>query len=243
MKKDGLDPDRLRRQGRLAGDGHVRHPEHAHQRLPVPRRPDGAARSPGPTPRSRRSSTPGRACCPAPGRARSAAPGRRPRRRCSRRRPACTCSALFVAQQFTTTSRRTSTSSPSRRSTPTIGAGLDRRPDRRLHDGRQAQERGAARRRCSATSASAEAEHIWARPTRPTCWPTAAPTPAATPPAEEVGRAHRLGQEHRPVPRPGHPAGLRFDRDDPGAAAVHQEPERHRRAHEQHRDQAKSIFV
>ena len=33
--------DRLHRQGRLARDGHVRHPQHADQRLPVPRRPDG----------------------------------------------------------------------------------------------------------------------------------------------------------------------------------------------------------
>ena len=32
---------RVRRQGRLAGDGHVRHPQHARQRLPVPHRPDG----------------------------------------------------------------------------------------------------------------------------------------------------------------------------------------------------------
>ncbi len=44
-------PDRLRRQGRLAGDGHLRHPQHADQRLPVPRRPDGAQGSPGTTPR------------------------------------------------------------------------------------------------------------------------------------------------------------------------------------------------
>ena len=34
-------PARLRRQGRLAGHGHVRRPEHAHERLPVPRRPPG----------------------------------------------------------------------------------------------------------------------------------------------------------------------------------------------------------
>jgi multiple sugar transport system substrate-binding protein len=34
-------PDRLRRQGRLAGDGHVRLPEHADQRLRLPREADG----------------------------------------------------------------------------------------------------------------------------------------------------------------------------------------------------------
>ena len=63
MKTDGLDPDRLRRQGRLAGDGHVRPAQHAHERLRVPHRPDGAARSPGPTRRSRRLRHLGRACC------------------------------------------------------------------------------------------------------------------------------------------------------------------------------------
>ena len=41
MKTDGLIPMAFARQGRLAGHGHVRHPQHAHQRLPVPRRPDG----------------------------------------------------------------------------------------------------------------------------------------------------------------------------------------------------------
>ncbi len=35
------DPDRLRRQGRLARHGHVRHPEPAPERLRLPRRPDG----------------------------------------------------------------------------------------------------------------------------------------------------------------------------------------------------------
>ena len=35
------DADRVRGQGRLAGDGHVRHPQHADQRLRLPRPPDG----------------------------------------------------------------------------------------------------------------------------------------------------------------------------------------------------------
>ena len=34
-------PARVRGQGRLARDGHVRHPQHAHERLRVPYRPDG----------------------------------------------------------------------------------------------------------------------------------------------------------------------------------------------------------
>ena len=43
-------------------------------------------------------------------------------------------------------------------------------------------------------------------------------------------------QEHLAVPRPRHPPRLRLDGDDPGAADVHQEPERHRRAHQEHRE-------
>ena len=45
------DADRVHRQGRLAGDGHVRHPQHADQRLRLPRPPDGAARSRGTAPK------------------------------------------------------------------------------------------------------------------------------------------------------------------------------------------------
>ena len=52
-------PDGLRRQRRLAGDGHVRHPQHAPQRLRLPRRPDGRHAASGPTRRSRPSSSSG----------------------------------------------------------------------------------------------------------------------------------------------------------------------------------------
>ena len=41
------DADRLRRQGRLAGDGDVRHPQHAAQRLRLPHPPDGGQGSVG----------------------------------------------------------------------------------------------------------------------------------------------------------------------------------------------------
>ena len=41
MIADGLVPARPRRLGRLAGHGHVRHPEHAHERLRLPHRPHG----------------------------------------------------------------------------------------------------------------------------------------------------------------------------------------------------------
>ncbi|MEK8107315.1 ABC transporter substrate-binding protein [Micromonospora sp. M12] len=78
---------------------------------------------------------------PCTSRTASAAPGRRPRSRCSRRRAACTCSVSSSASSSATRSRTTSTSSPSR-DRPVHrrkGAG---RPDRRVHDGPQAQERG-----------------------------------------------------------------------------------------------------
>ncbi len=45
MQADGIIPDRPRRRRRLAGHGHVRHPQHAPERLRVPHRPDG--RQPG----------------------------------------------------------------------------------------------------------------------------------------------------------------------------------------------------
>ena len=86
------DPDGLRRQRRLAGDGHVRHHQPAPERLRLPRRADGRRRRSGPIRRSRRSSRPGRRSSRSTRRAPPAGPGRTPRRRWSRRRPACTCS-------------------------------------------------------------------------------------------------------------------------------------------------------
>ena len=59
--------------------------------------------------------------------------------------------------------------------------------------------------------------------------------------AAETGR---VGHRDRPVPRPGHPAGLRLDGDDPGDPAVHQEPQGHRRADlKSIENQKKSIFT
>ena len=96
----------------------------------------------------------------------------------------------------------------------------------------QAEERGGREGAAARTSGGKEAASILGqeRPEQPRS-PTARPTPSAytalqKKAAELVGAA----EEHRPVPRPRHPAGLRLDRDDPGAAAVHQEPEGHRRA-------------
>ena len=122
-------PDRLRRQGRLAGDGHLRPAQPAHQRLRLPRQPDGRQGGLGRRRRSRRSSTPGTACCPSTRPTRSAAPGRRPPSRCSRRSPACTCSApSSPSSSPRAPSRTTSTSSPSRRSTRPSARTPSRRP-------------------------------------------------------------------------------------------------------------------
>ena len=50
----------------------------------------------------------------------------------------------------------------------------------------------------------------------------------------EGGEADRRGEAHRPVHGPRHAAGLRLDGDDPGAAVVPEQPERHQRPHQQH---------
>ena len=53
--------------------------------------------------------------------------------------------------------------------------------------------------------------------------------------AEEGGRVHRLGEADLAVPRPRRQPDVRVNRDDPGAAEVHQRPRRHRRAGQEHR--------
>ena len=64
MKADGLVPLAFGDKRRLAGDGHVRHPQHAPERLRLPRRPDGRHARSGPTRGSRPSSRSGASCCP-----------------------------------------------------------------------------------------------------------------------------------------------------------------------------------
>ncbi len=63
MQKDEPDADRLRRQGRLGGDGHLRHAQHADQRVPVPHRPHGGQGRLGRPQGARRSSRPGGRAC------------------------------------------------------------------------------------------------------------------------------------------------------------------------------------
>ena len=249
MKTDGLIPDRVRRQGRLAGDGHLRHPQHAHQRLRLPRQPDGAARSPGRATRSRRSSSTWAwpAALP-PARTRSAAPGRRPPSPCSRRSRACTCSGMFVGAAVQGTDEQDDLDFFT---FPEIDSEhrhrRDRRPDRRLHDVAEARATRTAPRSCSSTSRL---------PRRPGRLPqerhratsirtTVTPTPAATPRCSRRRPSSSARRPtHRAVPRPRHPAGLRVDRDDPGAAGLHQGPRATSTGSPRaSRNQKKSIFI
>ena len=121
IKADGLDPVRVRRQGRLARDGHVRHPQHAAERLRVPRRPDGRqGEVDRPEGQGGLRHVEGAAAVP-PGRRRSAGRGRTRHRRWSRRRPAMYFLGTFASQQSRRPARptsTTSTSSPSRPSGP-----------------------------------------------------------------------------------------------------------------------------
>ncbi len=120
--------DRLRRQGRLAGHGHLRPAQHAAQRLRLPPRADGAQAVLDRTRRSRRSSTCGRGCCPSTSPAPTAAPGRRPPRTWAPRRAACTCWAASWPSSSRAPTWTTSTSSRSPRWTRTIGTGAVEAP-------------------------------------------------------------------------------------------------------------------
>ena len=128
-------PDRVRRQGRLARHGHLRPAQHADQRLRLPRRPDGRQGGLERPQGQEGVRHLGRSARPTTSPTRSAAPGRRRRRPCSRRRRACTCSGMFVAQQFPKGAEQddldffTFPEVDSRHR-----CRRDRGPDRRLHD-------------------------------------------------------------------------------------------------------------
>ena len=77
----GHDADRVRRQGRLARDGHVRLHQHAHERLRLPQEPDGGRGGVGRPGGQAGLRHLGRAAAATTRRARSAASGRTPRRR------------------------------------------------------------------------------------------------------------------------------------------------------------------
>ena len=118
-------PVRVRQRRQVAADGHVRHAQHAHQRLRLPRRPDGRQGETGPTTRSRTSSRQWTRApaLPPGGRQRPHVAGRRhgARRQGGRH---VSCSARSSRSNFDRTqqtSSTTSTSSRSRRSTTSYG--------------------------------------------------------------------------------------------------------------------------
>ena len=110
-------PDRLRRQGRLGADGHLRHPQHAAQRLRLPHGLCQGKEKWDSAEVKNVFTTWKDTLLRTSRRTRSAAPGRRPPPRWPRVRPACTCSAPSSWTASRRRPRPTSTSSPSPPST------------------------------------------------------------------------------------------------------------------------------
>ena len=115
------DADRVHGQGRLAPDGHLRHHQHADQRLQVPRRPDGREAGVGrPAGEGRLQEVDRALPLLLRGRARPHVAGRRGRSSRTSR-PACSSSAGSSPGRCSRRTRRTSTSSRSPRSTRSGG--------------------------------------------------------------------------------------------------------------------------
>ena len=204
-------PDRLRRQGRLAGHGHVRHPQHAPQRLRLPHRPDGRRRVVDRSDGRGRLRDLARRSCPTPGRrARPHLAGGRAGAR-STRKPGCTCWA-----------RSSASSSPARSSAdldffafPALGTdfdaeiGIDAPIDGFMLSKAQANVDAAkAFLECLAHAAPPRSSYLAAtrlqrggRQRRRHERLHRA--------AEEVGRDHRRLRRDRAVPRSRHAPGLR----------------------------------
>ena len=163
-----------------------------------------------------------------------AAPGRRPRSPCSRRRPACTCSALFVgAAVHRRPSRTTSTSSPSRRSTPTIGADAIDAPIDGFMMADEAEERGRRQGAARVPRLGGGGEHRRQdrpeRRRRQQAAPTRSGYTALQKKAVEfIGAAKNIAQFLDRDTRPDFASTVMI----PALQDVHQEPERHRRADE-----------
>ena len=200
------DADRVRRQGRLAGDGDLRHPQPAHQRLRLPHAADeGRGVLAGPEGR-RPSSTPGASCCRCTRKARSAAPGRRRPERSPTRSPACTCSACSSASSSRARRTTTSTSSTSPRSTPDVGADTLDAPIDGFMLSKKPEERGGRQGAARVPRHRRGAEHV----------PGVGPEQhrhgqgrrhqRLQRAAEEGGRADRRRVEHHAVHGPRHAA-------------------------------------
>ena len=178
------------------------------------------------------------ACSPTTSPTRSAAPGRRPRSRCSRRRPGMYVLGMFVGQQFTKGAEQDDLdffAFPEVDST--IGTDAIEAPIDGFMMAGEAEERGGgeevprlprhARPRRASTS----------RPTRPSSRSTpSADTSGYTAlqkkAVEFVGGAKNISQFLDRDTRPDFASTVMI----PALQHVHQEPERHRRAHQEHRE-------
>ncbi len=227
-------PDRVRRQGRLAGDGHLRHPQHAHQRLRLPRQPDGrqgvldrregqgGLRHLGALLPYHQEGSLGRTWQEA---AQSLVQKK---------------SGMYLLGTFVVAAVRGADLDDldffafpeidSEHGTDAVEAPIDgfmMSPKPKNEDGAKALLEYLGSAAAQDIYLKSDPGNVGGEQRRGHQRLQRA--------AEEVGRDHRLDGQHRAVPRPRHPAGLRVDRDDPGAAGLHQGPERHRRADLEHR--------
>ena len=194
--------------------------------------------------RSRRSSTPGPGCCPC---TRPDALGRtwqEAAQSLQQKKAGMYLLGLFVGQQFSDDGAERPRLLHLPRDRPGHRRRRDRRADRRLHDGQASPRTRPAPRSCWSTSVGKDAADIYRqdRPDHPGRQHERGHQRLHRA-AEEGGRARRLGQEHRPVPGPRHPARLRVDRDDPGAPGSSSRTPRTSTACTSIENQKKSIFT
>ena len=106
-----------------------------------------------------------------------------------------------------------------------VGAGLDRRPDRRLHALEEAEEPGRRQEADRLLRDRGGHQHLQpAEPGQPRGQHSREQV-VLQPAAEEGSEADRVHETHRAVHGPRHEAGLRDHRDDPVAADVPQQSE------------------
>ena len=116
-----------------------------------------------------------------------------------------------------------------------VGAGLARRPDRRLHALEGPEEPTPTPRRCSPTSAAQRRRTRTSPPTRTTSARTRGRARVHYSALQKKAAEHdRVGEAHRPVHGPRHAAGLRLHGDDPVAAVLPQQPQQRQLAGGEH---------
>src|SRR5690606_3667330 len=227
-------PDRVRGQGRLARDGHLRHHQHADERLRLPHLAhggqgvvDGPARQAGVRHLARADGVPPAGVAGphmAGGRAVAGAEEERHVPAGHVRRPAVP---------------RGGTGRPGLLHLPRdqsrLRHRLDRRPHRRLHGLRQGQERRGRQGPDQALRPGVVAGHRHRPGPRHARGQLQGRHQRLQRAAEARRRAGLAGQAHRPVPRPRHAAGLRLHGDDPVAAVVHRQTRRDRFPRKEHR--------